>query len=104
MASGFEASYGGSEANIALALANLGVDSNCLLYTSGACAADVRTSHIQEVCQIHHRGFLGTVFQNGLALGHYSGEHTVHGSAHADLIKMCIRDSHGAALLPEPCR
>ena len=27
MASGFEASYGGSEANIALALANLGVDS-----------------------------------------------------------------------------
>ena len=42
MASSFEASYGGSEANIALALANLGVDStffsvvpnNCLLYTS----------------------------------------------------------------------
>ena len=27
MASNFEASYGGSEANIALALANLGVDS-----------------------------------------------------------------------------
>ena len=27
MASSFEASYGGSEANIALALANLGVDS-----------------------------------------------------------------------------
>ena len=53
----------------------------------GACAADVRTAHIQEVCQIHHMGFLGTVFQNGLALGHYSGEHTVHGSAHADLIK-----------------
>ena len=52
MASSFEASYGGSEANIALALANLGVDSTffsvvpnnslgksavrwlCLLYTS----------------------------------------------------------------------
>lgn len=30
MASGFEASYGGSEANIALALANLGIDSTFL--------------------------------------------------------------------------
>jgi len=32
-------------------------------------------------------GLLGTVFQNGLTLGHDSGEHTVHGSAHAHLIK-----------------
>lgn len=30
MASSFEASYGGSEANIALALANLGIDSTFL--------------------------------------------------------------------------
>ena len=60
----------------------------------GACAADVRTAHIQEVCQIHHMGFLGTVFQNGLALGHYSGEHTVHGSAHADLIKEDVCTVH----------
>ena len=38
VATSFEASYGGSEANIALALANLGIDSTffsvCLLYTS----------------------------------------------------------------------
>ena len=33
MASNFEASYGGSEANIALALANLGVDSTCFSVT-----------------------------------------------------------------------
>mgnify|MGYP000646460978 CR=1 FL=1 len=39
-------------------------------------------------------GFLGTVFQNGLALGHYSGEHTVHGSAHADLIKEDVCTVH----------
>ena len=32
-------------------------------------------------------GLLGAVFQNGLALCHHSGEHTVHGSAHAHLIK-----------------
>ena len=32
-------------------------------------------------------GLLGAVFQNGLTLGHDRREHTVHGSAHADLIK-----------------
>ena len=32
-------------------------------------------------------GLLGAVFQNGLALGHDRREHTIHGSAHADLIK-----------------
>ena len=57
----------------------------------GACTAHIRTAHIQEVCQIHHMGLLGTVFQNGLALGHDSGEHTVHGSAHTDLIKEDMR-------------
>ena len=53
----------------------------------GACAAHISAAHIQEVGQIDHMGLLGTVFQNGLTLGHDSGEHTVHGSAHAHLIK-----------------
>ena len=35
MASGFEASYGGSEANIALALANLGIDSTFFTVVPG---------------------------------------------------------------------
>jgi len=53
----------------------------------GACAADIRTAHIQEVGQIHHMGLLGAVFQNGLALGIHRREHAVHGGTHADLIK-----------------
>ena len=53
----------------------------------GACAAHISAAHIQEVGQIDHMGLLGTVFQNGLTLGHDSGEHTVHGSTHAHLIK-----------------
>ena len=42
----------------------------------GACAAHISAAHIQEVGQIDHMGLLGTVFQNGLALGHYSGAPT----------------------------
>ena len=57
----------------------------------GTGATDIRTAHIQEVGQIDHMGLLGAVFQNGLALGHDSGEHPVHGSAHADLIKEDMR-------------
>ena len=53
----------------------------------GAGTAHIRAAHIQEVCQINNMGLLGAVFQNGLALCHHSGEHTVHGSAHADFIK-----------------
>ena len=41
----------------------------------GTGATDIRTAHIQEVGQIDHMGLLGAVFQNGLALGHDSGEH-----------------------------
>ena len=53
----------------------------------GAGTAHVGTAHVQEVGQVHHMGLLGAVFQNGLTLGHDRREHTVHGSAHADLIK-----------------
>ena len=56
----------------------------------GAGTAHIRAAHIQEVCQINNMGLLGAVFQNGLALCHHSGEHTVHGSAHADLIKEAV--------------
>lgn len=53
MASAFEASYGGSEANIALALANLGIDSTFLRSCrttawekarSGCCGATMYTA------------------------------------------------------------
>ena len=49
--------------------------------------AHICAAHIQKVGQIHHMGLLGAVFQNGLTRGHDRREHTVHGSAHADLIK-----------------
>ena len=51
MASSFEASYGGSEANIALALANLGVDStfsaSCptTLWAKALCAGCAATTY-----------------------------------------------------------
>ena len=42
-------------------------------------------------------GLLGAVFQNGLAFGHDSGQHAVHGRADADLIKEDV--GTGQALL-----
>ena len=45
---------------------------------------------VPPVSYTHLDVYKRQVFKNGLTLGHDSGEHTVHGSAHADLIKDCL--------------
>ena len=47
----------------------------------GACAADVRTAHIQEVGQVHDVRLLGGVFDHRQPSGTNRSQHGVHGCA-----------------------
>ena len=58
MASGFEASYGGSEANIALALANLGVDSTFFSVVLARELSMPEVEHITKHCGIETECFV----------------------------------------------